>query len=440
MMEDFDGRNLLADEMGLGKTLQTLWTLRRNPDWLPAVVVCPASVKYNWKHESEVNAEMRVTVCEGRTAPRFNKFDFSFMSPITIINYDILKFWVSYFKQMGVKTLIFDECQFLQNMATDRWIAAKALSQFVKHVIALSGTPFTNRPYELFSVLNLIWPWEFNSVAKYARVYCDPKWGRWGWDYSGASNLDHLHERLKNLGMIRRLKKNVLPNLKEGVRRVEVCELTDMEEYREAKNNFLGWLKDNNPSKVNAASKAEKLVQVGYLMRLCGRLKMKPVVEWANRFLEETDEKLVMFAHHLKAIDVLKRRLQAQSVCIVGGVDSKLRHAAVQQFQKDPNIRVCIGSDAMITGVTLTAAQTLGFAEFFWRPADHTQAEKRIDRIGQQGTPWFHYFVAAGTIEERVCELLTEKQKNISAVLDGGPQAEDLNILEILLEELEMEV
>ena len=156
LIEKFNGRVLLADEMGLGKTLQTLWVLERNKDWLPALVVCPASVKYNWEHEALNHTRFRASICEGQKPPQFNDMGFSTQSPLTIINYDILIYWVDYLKKLNFKTIVFDESQMLANPRTKRTKASKKLAKKFKQVIDLRGKPLTNIHSELWPILTIL--------------------------------------------------------------------------------------------------------------------------------------------------------------------------------------------------------------------------------------------------------------------------------------------
>lgn len=440
LIEQFNGRVLIGDQMGLGKTLQTLWTLQRNPSWLPALIVCPASVKYNWEFEAAHHCGMRAAICEGSTPPTFNRHDLSGMPALTIINYDILKDWEPYLKKLKFKSIVLDESQYLQSRSSLRTKAAKRVAKDCERVFALSGTPLTNKPADLFPTLNILWPEQYNSFWSFAQDWCDPKLRPWGWEYKGASNLDVLHTNLKQQGMIRRLKNDVLKDLPRLVRRTLPIQMSDEAEYKRARDDFMSWLRVNHGHKLQAAGRAQKLMQVGYLLRLAARLKIRAAVDWANTFLTETDEKLVLFAVHHKAIECLQRRVNAKSVVIDGSVTGRKRQLAVEQFQKDPKTRVCIGNiRAAGVGITLTAASTVAMIELFWNPAAMIQAEARINRIGQTEVAWAWYLVAAGTIEEKLCRILQEKQEIISAVLDGGPVTGDLNIYEELLLELEKE-
>lgn len=438
-IEDYDGRVLCTMDMGLGKTIVSLEYLRRNPQATPALIICPASVKYNWEYEAFRHLGTKSSICEGQTPPKWNPYGFDIQSPLTIINYDILSHWVDYLKNFNFKTIILDECQFCANPDAQRTKATKHMTKGCKHLIALSGTPLLNKPIEMFPVLNMLWPKEYPYLLPFARRFGNPTWTPWGWDYSGASNLDILHRQLTVQGMVRR-RKEVLTGLPEMVRRVVPCELSDKNEYLNANNDFISWLKRTSPDRVLRAQKSEALAKVGYLLRLAARLKLRSVVDWSNRFLEETGEKLVLFGVHRKCIEALKRRVKAESVVVDGSTAPRDRHIAVRQFQSDSKVKVFIGNiHAAGVGITLTAASTLAFAEMYWRPGDHIQAEGRIHRIGQQKTSWVHYLVSGDTIEERLCRILQKKQEVISSVLDGGPTPDDLSIHEELLRALTRE-
>ena len=436
-IEKFEGRCYLALEMGLGKTAISLWALQRNPQWYPALVVCPASVKINWEHETMMHIGERPFICESREPPVFNRRDLTHIPKVTIINYDIFRYWAGYLKEIGIKTLILDEAHYLQNRSSKRTKAVRTFSRKVPQIFALSGTPIRNRPFELFPVLNILWPKQYNSFWSFGQDFCEPKKKPWGWEYKGASNLDRLNSDLTDIGMVRYRKADVLKELPNKVRRTVLCELSDRKEYHSASTDFISWLKKNNPHKVKPASKAMKLTRLGALLRLCATLKLPAVVNWANRFLEETDEKLILFAHHKVIIDGLKDQIKYKSVKIVGSTPNRERQQAVEQFQADKKTRLFIGSEAAAVGITLNAASTLGFAEMWWRPSDHEQAEARPHRIGQTEKVWINYFVAPNTVEERLCAILKEKQRITNQAMDGKNVSGDFNIHSDLLKLLE---
>lgn len=427
-----NGRTLVSLDMGLGKTIISLRYVLQAADALPALVVCPASVKFNWVYEALDKFGIHADVCESQRPPESGGL--SMRSGITIINYDIATYWVDHIHSQRFRSLIIDECQYLQNPRAKRTKAIARIAADIPKILALSGTPITNRPSELYPILNILWPHLFPSFWSYAEQFCNPKRTPWGWDYKGAANLDRLHAILKSCGMVRYRKDEVLKDLPDKVRRIIPCEIEHREQYEEASTDFLGWLKKHKAGRVRSASRAEQLARLGYLIRLAAKLKMRGPANWANRFLEETNEKLIIFAIHKKALQLLRRRIHAEHVYIDGSTSPKLRQLAVEQFQKDPKTRVIIGQmQAAGVGTTLTAASEIGLFEIPWRPADALQAEKRADRIGQKSTVFANYLIAGGTIEEDLCRILQKKQEIISSVLDGGPAPDDLNIYDELL-------
>jgi len=448
-LEDFlaaHGGALLGDDMGLGKTLQALWLLKREKcgRMFPALVVCPASVKYNWEHTAFTQIDTRAQVLEGRTPP---KGGFKSAPPqITIINPDILPAWLPHLKRVGFHTLILDECHDYGNPTSQRTKAAIDLSRVIPYRLALSGTPLLNAPGELWPTLYMVRPDEYRSLFSFADEFCKPKKQFGKWTYKGARNLPELHALLRRTCMVRRLKSEVLDQLPVKNRVVVPMDLVNREEYDHASLDFIGWLKKNfrdDKGKVRSAARAAAVTRVGYLLRLAAKEKARNVVDWANRFLTEyPEEKLVIFGIHRKMIDVLQRRINAKSVIIDGTVTGRNRKYAVDQFRKDKDTRLCIGNmRAMGVGVDglQEVCTNAAFAEMWWVPGVLAQAEDRIYRMGQNFVSWIHYLIAGGTIEERLCEVVQAKMAVIHAALDGTEDAGDMNVFDLLIETLERE-
>lgn len=400
------------------------------------MVVCPASVKYNWEAEAKRTIGVRAYVAEGRKPPDMGKLR---QPPrLTIINYDILQYWLKYLLHTMPMTVVFDECQYLKNKANQRTRAATALARACQNALGLSGTALVNRPSELWPILNIIRPDLYKSFWSFGTRYCAPKLGPWGWEYKGATRLGELHTQLRENLMVRRLKRDVLHQLPEKMRRVVVVPMANLAEYKHANTDFLGWLKQHRPGRVVTARRAEQLAKLQYLMMLVGRHKLRGVVDWANHFLEESGEKLILFAIHRKMIEALDRRVQGGHVVVHGGIGAKARHAAVERFEQDPECKVLIGNlQAAGVGINATAASTVAFAELWWRPGDFTQGEDRAHRIGQSKVTWCYYLVARDTIEVRLAELIQTKQAVLSKVLDGGELDTDINIFDQLIKDLE---
>ena len=423
-IEHFNGRALLADEMGLGKTFQALQWLKNHPEIKIAIVVCPAHLKWVWQAEARKHVDIKSVILSGQKPP---KVRIKSNPRLIIINYNILQYWLKYLIALKPQLLIPDEGHFIKSRKAKRTKAIKELSKKIPYVIVISGTPLTNRPSELWTTLNLIKPKEFSSFFSYAFRYCKPTRTPWGWNYKGSSNLAELHKKLKSTMMIRRLKKDVLKELPDKIRQVVPLEIEDRKEYQSAVDNFIKWLKKKSATKAQRAKKAQQLVKLGYLKRLAAELKMKAVLDWIDSFLEESNEKIVIYAIHKKIITAIHDKYKKISVVLDGSTSPRKRKLAITTFQKNKKVRMFIGNiKAAGTGITLTAASTLAFVEIDWTP--HSQVEDRIHRITQKNICMIYYLVAKGTIEEKLCLILQEKQEVIAQTLDGNIETNKLDI------------
>lgn len=430
-------RALLADEMGLGKTPQALWWLKRNVTE-PAVVVCPAGVKLGWQRMAASFTGRSAVVLEGKRPWHEGLL----RPPLVVVNYDIASDWLDWLRALRPGALVIDECQNIMNMRAQRTKAVRALAKEVPHILCMSGTPFMNRPFELFSTLNILWPDEFPSDFAYGMRYCQPRRAYGAWKFDGAANIPELRERLLTLGMVRRLKRDVqaeLPPIRRSILPVALDD-KDRKEYDDALLNFVSWLRKRfDKDRAVSAAKAERLVQMGYLKRLAARLKMKHVVAWLDQFLANTDQKIVVMAWHTGCIEAIHRRYHGRCVTITGSMSAAEKQRAVDQFRRDPHCRMMAGNlQAAGTGIDgMQVASTVAIIEFDFRPAIHEQAEGRIDRIGRGQHLFAYYFVAADTIEERLCKLIQAKARVFGQVFDGAAVPKDFDLFDLLQKQLE---
>lgn len=479
-IEKFNGRVLLADEMGLGKTAQTLAYIKNHPEIRPIVIVCPCSVKYVWEDQAKSHFHLRTTVCNGQKAPRGSLLP---KRDIYIINYDILLYWAMYLRKLHPQLVVLDECHNIKSRGIARtravrnlcspirrlsikacqkvppamgpakendWIRFKdtdgtkqmgivsstkgdtlTIKTQIPHLMALSGTPLTNRPSELWTVLNLLWPREYPAFTSYAWEFCKPQITPYGWKFDGANHLPRLHQELRDLGMIRRLKKDVLKELPSKQRFVVPLDMGNVKDYREAQNNFLHWLRSKNATKAAKARKAEQITQLAYLRRLAAEGKIKQVIDWIDNFLKGSEDKLVVGCIHHSVIDALHQHYKRTSVTFTGKTPARLRQSVIKSFQHNPAIRIIIGQiKAIGTGVDglQRVANTMAVLELPWDPGTLSQLDDRIHRIGQNSNVSIYYLVSKGTIEERLCQILQKKQNIVTKVLDGDARMRELRM------------
>lgn len=427
-----NGVILLADDMQIGKTIQVLKWCFNHPEIRPVLIVCKEISKYVFEEQAKNHFNMRTVLLEGQKPKELKS-----KNSIYIINYDIFKYWLPHFKELKIQALILDESQKIKSRSAKRTKAIQKLvfnykdkfAPSIPHRIAMSGTPLVNRPAELWTTLNLLWPTEFPHFFPFAMRYCKPVRTPWGWIYKGAAHLDELHNRLKKLGMIRRLAKGTLVNYQEPNRTIIPVDI-DKEEYDKVENDFIQWLQKKSIVKAKRAAKAEKLVRMHYLKRLAAAAKIGWVYEWIEDALENHYKKIVVYAWHKDIIQKIHKRYKNISVVVDGSVKGKKKKIAENYFKRNKNIRIFIGQiEAAGESISLsTASHKLAFAELPWTPGQVNQVEKRINGYGQTKQVEIDYLIAKDTIEEDLCKLLQKKQEVLSATLDGSSQINKLDI------------
>lgn len=443
----FGGRAIVGDEMGLGKTITAGgWYSKFIKKGTRMVVVCPASLRWQWQDELATKFGLRSEILMGKTRPLYKT---TVGGPkILIIGYDCLfnnknkkSSWLTFLKEWNPRVVIVDEAHLIKNRQSQRSKATKKLCKGVPSVLLLTGTAITNMPAELWPLVNIVRPKLFPNFYDFAYEYCQPKLEYGRWTFKGAKNLDKLHKKLKRTCMLRRLFKNVFKDMPSKIRSVIPVELPPKEkkEYETLRDKFVRWLKLFAPTMSKSSRQANRLVQMGYLKRFVGTAKMKINTEWIDNFLEETDEKLIVFGIHKKVLRPLYEKYKQISVLVDGTVTGQERQRRIKQFQQDKKTRLFFGNiHAAGVGWNGTVASKVLFVELDWVPGNHNQAESRPQRIGQTRQVICYYLVAKGTIEEMLCGVLQKKQKVSDQLLDGAKKQrkDTINIMDLLEKKL----
>jgi SWI/SNF-related matrix-associated actin-dependent regulator of chromatin subfamily A-like protein 1 len=438
-------RAILADDMGLGKTRQAIVSLRHTAPDGPYLVVCPASVKRNWAREIAIAApDATAHIIEKGAAP------YSGQSWV-IVNYDILANHMDALAREPWAGLVFDEAHYLKNHRSARSRLARQLADRAKGrpgaepaVYLLTGTPLTNRPRDLFVLLQLVGHPLGRSFLSFAKRYCAAERNDYGWQTRGASNIEELTVQLHGV-MLRRSKDQVLslpPKLRTWLP-VEVPKGTGVRDMRKVVELLLGKndvAPDSAPRLAPETSGARSRQAIDE-RRLRGRLlhaitvaretlaaaKVDSTVDFVTGAVEQ-GEKVIVFSCYEEAIQKLASHFEGSAVLLTGSTPAARRQALVDRFQQDDNIRVFLGNIiAAGIGFNLTAATQVVFNDLDWVPANHWQAEDRAYRIGQTRTVNVTYMVAASTIDDFVQSVLEKKGAIVSAVVDGRALAPELS-------------
>ncbi|MAG98613.1 MAG: hypothetical protein CMM08_18230 [Rhodospirillaceae bacterium] len=420
-------RAILADDMGLGKTRQAIVAMEAGCPEGTILVVCPASIKLNWKREilmvdGGASIEVLGVDKDQADAPRW-----------IIVNYDLLGKHADRLHAIDWAGVILDEAHFIKNASkrTSHCLKllgvqaeARALVIGPEHVFLLTGTPMTNRPKDLFNLFRCVGHPAARSFLSFAKRYCDAYRNDYGWVTTGASNLDELNLLMKEVS-IRRKKDEVL-DLPPKIRSWVPVDISTSKAALNAIDSFLSWYSGTDPSKPNDTEFLARLTKVRTALH---KAKFNAVAE-RIKDVTTTGEKVVVFTCFTDGIERHKKKLGDQAITITGSATPEQRMEAVDRFQTDPNVRVALCNIiAGGVGITLTAGTHVIFQDLDWVPANHAQAEDRCYRLGQDRRVTVEYFHAAGTLDSYIAELLQRKMELIAAV-----EAEDVPDQSLLAE------
>ena len=422
-------RAILADDMGLGKTRQAVVSLRHIAPDGPYLVVCPASVKRNWAREIAIAAPEATTHIIEKGAPAYSGQSW------VIVNYDILSKHIHALGPEPWAGLVFDEAHYLKNHRSTRSRLARQLADRAKQrpgaepaVYLLTGTPLTNRPRDLFVLLQLVGHPLGRSFLSFAKRYCAAERNDYGWQTRGASNIEELTVQLHGV-MLRRSKDQVLalpPKLRTWLP-VEVPKGTGVRDMRKVVELLLDKKEVAPGSDIDERRLRGRLLHAVTVAReTLAAAKVDSTIDFVTGAVEQ-GEKVIVFSCFEEAIQKLAKQFEGSAVLVTGKTPAVQRQSLVDRFQQDDNVRVFLGNIiAAGIGFNLTAATQVVFNDLDWVPANHWQAEDRAYRIGQTRTVNVTYMVAANTIDDFVQSVLEKKGTLVSAVVDGTAMAPDL--------------
>ncbi|XP_035913171.1 SWI/SNF-related matrix-associated actin-dependent regulator of chromatin subfamily A-like protein 1 [Anopheles stephensi] len=407
---DKGGRVLIADEMGLGKTYQAIAVADfYQQDW-PLLVCTTASTRDSWAHKIR---QLLPHIPVHHIAALNSGQDYIAECRVLIASYSMMERCGEKLLDRGFGTLIFDESHTLKNFKAKCTTVACALAKRARRVVLLSGTPALSRPAELFTQLQML-DGRFCSFKEYSTRYCAGKQSNFGWDASGQSNLAELNLLLGRKFMIRRTKDEVLSELAEKNRETVVLDPSYLWTNEEVEENINSYASDYTTSK--GRQREEALIKY---YSVTAEAKAPAVCAYLKQVLKEK-KKFIVFAHHHVMLDAIGKCLAKQKVDFIridGSTRSDLRASLVEKFQTKASCHAAVLSlKACNTGITLTAAQLVLFAELDWNPSTLAQAESRAHRIGQADNVTVRYLLAKKTADDIIWTMLQRKQETLSRV------------------------
>ena len=400
---------LLADDMGLGKTIQTIAWLLACGRKGPALVVAPLTLLANWRHELETFApSLGVYLHHGGTRHIASGFRRAVQgADVTLTSYSLLVKDYTAFSEIEWNALVLDEAQMVKNPDTQAARAVRALRPPMR--VAITGTPIENSVEDLWSIEEFLNPGILGDHKSFMERFARPIAAD-----SDCAAGRRLRRALEPF-VLRRLKTDSRIAAELGPKREvrDYCELTAEQwaDYEAALADFRAH--EHAQGDVFALLTQLKLIcdGEGKVARLCDLLE----AIFAN------GESALVFTQYAKVGASLQRvladRFGDRFPFLHGGLSAAAREAEIASFNRRGPRAFILSLKAGGFGLNLTKATHVIHFDRWWNPAVESQATDRAHRIGQAKTVFVHLLISAGTLEERVDDLLARKARVAGAVI-----------------------
>jgi SWI/SNF-related matrix-associated actin-dependent regulator 1 of chromatin subfamily A len=444
---------LLGDEMGLGKTIQALVTINSMvPSPESVLIIAPRSLVYNWRNEAHnilVDRKIDDLFCIG--TPAFIDITQNFL----ICSYEVFAATWPILAHKQWDIIILDEFHMVKNTGTKRYKGAKEFikTQKTAHVMGMTGTPIVNYPIELWPLLNMLDPTKWNSLARFESEYT---FG--GTKRAYVRNAGRLQKILRESILIRRMKREVMPELPPKRRKIIELEVTDkktidlieeeMSLFKKGSQKPLDALTDfimemNSAGGIENETDWMTLIdglkhnkkyffeQMARLRHEIALAKLPQTKEHLTNVIEsqEDGDKFLIFAHHKDVIADLQKFIndtyymlgKGKNRCVVmTGAQSIAERQFIQDdFQSTNNVFCIIGNmEVMGKGWTLTKADHAIFVEGSWVPGTLTQAEDRLHRISQTEKILIEHLVMTNSLDAYMAKKVVAKQRQIDRTIN----------------------
>jgi len=421
---------ILADDMGLGKTIQVIALIldeaQRNPE-ASFLVVCPASLVYNWENEIHLFApSLQVKTVTGTAPEREEQLENLEKGTVVVTSYDLLKRDIDLYEGIPFRFQIIDEAQYIKNASTQSAKAVKAVDAVCR--FALTGTPIENRLSELWSIFDFLMPGFLFHYQKFKKEYEMPivkNQEQWV--------LESLH-RLIGPFILRRLKKDVLKELPDKLETVvysafdrEQKDLYTANAYR-LKTELEGREGRSGRDNIQILAELTRLRQICCDPHLCydnyrgDSAKLETCVDLIKNGVEG-GHKILLFSQFTSMLEIIEKRLKGEGIScymLTGGTPKEERLHMVNSFKNDEIPLFLISLKAGGTGLNLTAADMVIHFDPWWNVAAQNQATDRAHRIGQDKQVTVFKLITKGTIEENILKLQESKRDLAEQIITEG--------------------
>ena len=421
---------ILADEMGLGKSLQIISVLlaeKQNGNTDPSLIVCPASLVFNWAAEFDKFApEMRYLVIVGAQAERAELIAQYRSYDVLITSYDLIKRDITHYEECVFGFQVLDEAQYIKNHTTAAAKSVKLIN--AKHRFALTGTPIENRLSELWSIFDYLMPGLLYGYETFKKEFETPIVKHA--DESATKKM----RRMTSIFILRRLKQDVLRDLPEKLEENYIVRLDEKQRHiYDAKVLELRNLLEREGEEEFQNSKLKVLAFLTQIRQICcdpalllenydgESAKRMACMEIVQRAIDG-GHRVLVFSQFTSMLSKLEADLDALEIPyykIIGETSKKKRVELVDSFNSGSTPVFLISLKAGGTGLNLTGADVVVHYDPWWNVAAQNQATDRAHRIGQTKAVTVYKLIAKDTIEEKIQKMQEKKQNLADSVLNG---------------------
>ncbi|MCR4599618.1 MAG: DEAD/DEAH box helicase [Acetatifactor sp.] len=429
MLAQYGFGGILADEMGLGKTLQMISVLlaEKQTSEKTSLIVCPASLVYNWKEEFRRFApELKVEAVAGGVGERRKQIRNYKDVDVLVTSYDLLKRDIAEYEQCNFEYQILDEAQYIKNQKS---VASKTVKVIrAVHRFALTGTPIENRLSELWSIFDYLMPGFLYDYETFRRELETPI----------VKDKDTVASaRLKKMVgpfILRRLKGDVLKDLPEKLEEIRygVMEEKQRQLYDAQVQRITQKVAEENEEEFKRG-KLEILAELTRTRQLCcdpslvvenykgASAKREACVELVQSAIEG-EHGILIFSQFTSMLDLLAADLREAGIpfyVLTGDTPKEERIRLMNSFNEGAVPVFLISLRAGGTGLNLTGADIVIHYDPWWNLAVQNQATDRAHRIGQTKTVTVYKLIIKGSIEEKIVQLQDSKKNLADEILSG---------------------
>lgn len=429
-LDSYGFGGILADDMGLGKTIQIIALLLDEAEreaHTTSIIVCPASLVYNWENEFHTFAPaLKVLTVTGTAGEREEVLKHTDEEDVLITSYDLLKRDIELYERKSFRYQIIDEAQYIKNASTQSAKAVKGID--AENRFALTGTPIENRLSELWSIFDFLMPGFLFTYQRFKKEYELPIVKE-----QDRSALESLH-RLIGPFILRRLKKDVLKELPDKLETVVYSAFDKEQKELYAANAFR--LKKELEAMEGGTGKEtiQILAELTRLRQICcdphlcyenyggGSAKLETCIDMVRNAVEG-GHKILLFSQFTSMLEIIEKRLKKEGLSyymLTGATPKEERLHMVNSFKDDGVPLFLISLKAGGTGLNLTAADVVIHYDPWWNIAAQNQATDRAHRIGQEKQVSVFKLITKGTIEENILKLQESKKNLAEQIITEG--------------------